>query len=60
MTKEDVDKIVKELRKKTQSIDFPEQEKEKKIDKKTAWKLAKKVGRSLDDDSLPAPHPSRA
>ena len=58
MSEQEIDKVIKELRAKTQSIEFTK--KIKKIDKKAAWELAKKVGKSFSDDSLSAPHPSRA
>lgn len=58
-TKQEVEKVISELRKKTQSVKYTEDK--KKIDKKAAWELAKKIRKTLTtDDSLPASTSARA
>lgn len=61
MSEQDIEKIIKELREKAQSIELVEKSsKPSTIDKKSAWELAKKIRKDLSDDNLSAPHPSRA
>lgn len=47
MSEKDIEKIIEELRQKTQTIELTEAAKTNKIDKKATWALAKKVRKSL-------------
>ncbi len=59
MPSKDTDKIIEELRKKAQSIEFDK--KKTKIDKKATLELARKIRQSLNEEgNLSSPNLSRA
>lgn len=64
MSTKEQEKVIETLRKKAARVDYaaaPDTSKKTaKIDTAKVWALAERVGRTIRDDSLSAPHPSGA
>lgn len=61
MSTKEQEKIIQQLRDKAIKVEFSEKPKGSyKLDKNAVWEKAKKAGKTISDDNLPAPNPSAA